>query len=179
VFSVDPTEAPIDCWDSDNVICSRQLRASELVSWGGVRLSPLGMSATNCPIVPSPDDRWVWSSRWNKNWQGKPKYSEKTCSNAILSTTNPTWPDLGSNLGRRGRNTSLCTYALSHARMWRYNSTILDLGTRWSWVVRFTSLPLNIRYQLNMRLSRPQSRPGRCGKEKKSLTYAENRFPLA
>jgi hypothetical protein len=24
---------------------------------GGVRLSPLGMSATNWPIVPAPDDR--------------------------------------------------------------------------------------------------------------------------
>jgi hypothetical protein len=29
------------------------------------------------PIVSAPDDRWVWSNRWNKNWQGKPKYSEK------------------------------------------------------------------------------------------------------
>jgi hypothetical protein len=28
-----------------------------LVSWGGVRLSPLSMSATNWPIVPAPDDR--------------------------------------------------------------------------------------------------------------------------
>jgi hypothetical protein len=25
-----------------------------------------------------------------KDWQGKPKYSEKTCSNTTLSTTNPT-----------------------------------------------------------------------------------------
>jgi hypothetical protein len=31
-----------------------------------------------------------------------PKYSEKTCPSATLSTTNPTWPDLGSNPGRRG-----------------------------------------------------------------------------
>jgi hypothetical protein len=44
----------------------------------------------------------VWSSRWNDNWQGKPKYSKKACSGATLSTTNPTLPDLGSNLGRRG-----------------------------------------------------------------------------
>jgi hypothetical protein len=52
-----------------------------LVSWGGVRLSPLGTSATICPIVPAPDDRWWWmrSRRWNENLQGKPKYSEKTC----------------------------------------------------------------------------------------------------
>jgi hypothetical protein len=27
-----------------------------LVSWGGVRLSPLGTSAANWPIVPVPDD---------------------------------------------------------------------------------------------------------------------------
>jgi hypothetical protein len=28
-----------------------------LVSWGGVRLSPLGTAATNFPLVPAPDDR--------------------------------------------------------------------------------------------------------------------------
>jgi hypothetical protein len=32
-----------------------------------------------------------------------PKYAEKTCSDATLFTTNPTWPDLGSNLDRRGK----------------------------------------------------------------------------
>jgi hypothetical protein len=74
------------------------------MSWSGVRLSPLGTSATNWPIVPAPDARWwcMWSSRWNENWQGKPQYSEKTFPSATLSTTNPTWPDLGSNPGRRG-----------------------------------------------------------------------------
>jgi hypothetical protein len=30
-----------------------------------------------------------------------PKYCKKTCPNAILSTTNPAWPDLGSNPGHR------------------------------------------------------------------------------
>jgi hypothetical protein len=40
--------------------------------------------------------------RWNENWQGKPKYSGKTCPSATLFTTNPTWPDPGSNPGRRG-----------------------------------------------------------------------------
>jgi hypothetical protein len=74
-----------------------------LVSWGGMRLSPLCTSATNWPIVPGQNDRWrMWSSRWKENWQGKPKYSEKTCPSATLSTTNPTWPDLGSNPGRCG-----------------------------------------------------------------------------
>jgi hypothetical protein len=76
-----------------------------LVSWGGVRLGPLCTSATIWHIVPALDDRWwIWSSRWNKNWQGKPKYSEKTCLSTTLSTTNPTWYDLGSNMGRRGGN---------------------------------------------------------------------------
>jgi hypothetical protein len=54
------------------------------------------------PIVPALDDvwGWVWSSLCNE-WQGKPKYSEKTCPSAALSTTNPTWPDPGWNPGRR------------------------------------------------------------------------------
>jgi hypothetical protein len=54
-------------------------------------------------IVPAPDDRWwLWSSWRNEDWQGKPKYSEKTCPSATLPATNFTWPDLGSNAGRRG-----------------------------------------------------------------------------
>jgi hypothetical protein len=70
-----------------------------------VRLRPLGMSATNWLPIPAPEDRW-WerSSRWNENWQRKPKYSEKTWPSATLSTANPTWPDLGSNPGRRCGN---------------------------------------------------------------------------
>jgi hypothetical protein len=34
---------------------------------------------------------WGWRSWWNERfWKGKPKYSEKTCPDATLSTTNPT-----------------------------------------------------------------------------------------
>jgi hypothetical protein len=57
----------------------------------GVRLSPLGRSATNWSIVPAPDDKWVWSSRWNVNWQGKPKYSEKTCPHFVHHKSHTTW----------------------------------------------------------------------------------------
>jgi hypothetical protein len=54
-------------------------------------------------IVPAPNDRcWFWSIRWNENCRGKPKHSEKTCPSATSYTTNPTWPDLGSNPARRG-----------------------------------------------------------------------------
>jgi hypothetical protein len=38
----------------------------------------------------------------DEDWHEKPKYSEKSYPCATLSTTNPTWPNLGSNLGRRG-----------------------------------------------------------------------------
>jgi hypothetical protein len=66
-------------------------------------LSPLGTSDMIWSVVLASDERWwVWSSRWNKNWQGKQKYSEKICPNGILSTTNLTRPDQSSNLGRGG-----------------------------------------------------------------------------
>jgi hypothetical protein len=79
-----------------------------------LRVSLLYTSATVWPIVPAPDDRWwwAWSSRWNENWQGKPKYPEETCHSATLSTTNPTWPDLGSKPCCRGGN--LATNCLSY-----------------------------------------------------------------
>jgi hypothetical protein len=59
-------------------------------------------AATVWPIVPDLDDRWRWMSsfRWNENWDGKPKCSEKTCLSASLSTANSTWPDLGLEPGR-------------------------------------------------------------------------------
>jgi hypothetical protein len=59
------------------------------------------------PIVPAPDDRWgwLWRNWWHKDWDGKPKYAEKTCPSATLSTTTPTtptWLDSGLNPARRG-----------------------------------------------------------------------------
>jgi hypothetical protein len=33
------------------------------------------------------DEDDFWSNCWNEIWQGKPKYSEKTCPGATLSTT--------------------------------------------------------------------------------------------
>jgi hypothetical protein len=62
---------------------------------GGVQLGPLGTAATNWPIA-------AWRIWWNEDWQGKPKYSEKTRPSATLSITNHTWLDPGTNPGRRG-----------------------------------------------------------------------------
>jgi hypothetical protein len=69
------------------------------------KLGSLGTAAIYCPIVPAPGDRENGELfGWNEDWQGKPKYSEKTSPSAILSTTNPTWPDPGSNQGRHVGN---------------------------------------------------------------------------
>jgi hypothetical protein len=68
-----------------------------LVSCGGVRLSPLGTSAPNWPIVPAPDDRWwTWSSRWNENSQGKPKYSRENLPHChfVHRKSHMAWPGL-------------------------------------------------------------------------------------
>jgi hypothetical protein len=54
-------------------------------------------------LASCPGWLWRWRSWLNERFrQGKPKHSEKTCPDATLSTTNPTWPDLGANPGRRG-----------------------------------------------------------------------------
>jgi hypothetical protein len=66
------------------------------VTWCGVGLSQPGKSATVWPIVPAPDNfKWWcgWKSRWN-DWQGKPKYSQKTYLMPLCPTQIPnvlTW----------------------------------------------------------------------------------------
>jgi hypothetical protein len=49
---------------------------------GGVRLSPLGTSAT-VDLLYQP--RMINDDDYGADWQGKPKYSEKTCPSATLS----------------------------------------------------------------------------------------------
>jgi hypothetical protein len=90
-----------------------------LILLGGKgEMSPIVTSATNWPIVPAPN-RWTWSIWWIENWQGKPKYSEKTGPSATLSITNPTWPNLGSNPGRRGEKaeTNRLSYGMAPWRL--------------------------------------------------------------
>jgi hypothetical protein len=55
-------------------------------------------------------------------------------------------------------------------RKWKYNSTILDPGTRWIWMVSFSPRQhhpwgRSRRNQLDKMLSCPQGRSGRCGEE--------------
>jgi hypothetical protein len=101
----------------------------------------VGLSPLYCghfwPIVPAPDDRWgwLWSSWWNEDWQGKPKYSEKTCPSATLST-NPTWPDPGSNPGRRGGKPATNRLSYSATLLWDLlvpnNDRLLHLSCIWA-----------------------------------------------
>jgi hypothetical protein len=79
-----------------------------LVHVDGVRLC-LWTAATNGPTVHPQDYIWVWShgrmiltrETW-RTWK-------EICPSAILSTTNPTWIDLGTNPGLCGeRLTSKC-----------------------------------------------------------------------
>jgi hypothetical protein len=56
---------------------------------------------------------------------------------------------------------------------WGVAPRILDLGTRWRWVVSFTPWPLYLQrkspwYPFDRRLAGPQSRSGRVGEEKNS-----------
>jgi hypothetical protein len=71
--------------------------------WHCERLSPLGTAATTDLLYQPQMIKWwwLWSNWWNEDWQGNPKYSEKTCPSATLSTTKPIWPDPGLNPDHR------------------------------------------------------------------------------
>jgi hypothetical protein len=64
---------------------------------------------------------WGWRIWWNDDWQGKPKYSEKTCPRATSSTTNPTWPDRA-----RTRAATVHEYLISMSNMHNYASVTTD-----------------------------------------------------
>jgi hypothetical protein len=107
-----------------------------------VRLSPLGTAATVWPIVPAPERWWwVWSNRWNANWQRKPKYSYKTCPSATLPTKNPTWPDPGSNPSRRSRKPATNRLSCGTADLSIYLSIYLFMALQPSWTLAPFSVP--------------------------------------
>jgi hypothetical protein len=68
---------------------------------GGVQTGSTGHVGHSLAYCTCPGWFWGWRTGWNE-WLGKPKYSEKTCTDATLSTTNPTCPDPELNPGRRG-----------------------------------------------------------------------------
>jgi hypothetical protein len=68
---------------------------------GGVQTGSTRQIGHSLAYCTCPGWLWRWRIWWNE-WQGKPKYSEKTCPDATLPTTNPTWPDPRLNPDRRG-----------------------------------------------------------------------------
>jgi hypothetical protein len=74
------------------------------VLWGGVLAGSTRHVGHWMAYCTCPGWIWWWRIWWNEDWQGKPKYSEKTCPNAALSTTNPTLPDPGSRGGKPATN---------------------------------------------------------------------------
>jgi hypothetical protein len=105
-------------------LCWKKKETSLVFFSHGVRLSPLATAATVWPTVPAPDDIWwwLWSNRWNANWQGKLKYSDKTCPTVTLSTTNPTWSDPGSNPSRHDGKSA------SNLKVWHDVTTYIHLS---------------------------------------------------
>jgi hypothetical protein len=91
----------------------------------------------------SPGWLWWWRKWWNEVWQDKPKYLEKTCLSATLFTTNPTWPNPGSNSGRRGGKpatnrlsygAALLGYLLINKTSFRATINFLKwIATKWIW----------------------------------------------
>jgi hypothetical protein len=67
-------------------VCSASL---SLVSWSGVRLSPLGTSVTDWPIVPTSDDDECGAVGGIKIGRGNRSTWRKAVP-VTLSTTNPT-----------------------------------------------------------------------------------------
>jgi hypothetical protein len=63
---------------------------------------------------------WLWWRRnwWNDDWQGKPKYSEKTCSNASLSTTNFTCSARTRTWATAVGNQRQTTWATARPQQW-------------------------------------------------------------
>jgi hypothetical protein len=49
---------------------------------------------------------------------GETKCSEQTCPSVTLSTTNPIWPDFGSNPGRRGEKPAIKRLSYDTASRW-------------------------------------------------------------
>jgi hypothetical protein len=70
---------------------------------------------------------WLWWWRknwWHDDWQGKPKYSQKTCLSAALSATNPTWPDRARTWAAAVGSQRLTVWATARFSVWRWINII-------------------------------------------------------
>jgi hypothetical protein len=88
------------------------------------KLGPLGTSATHWPIVPAPGD-CEDGEFGGMNGRGNRSTREKTCPDATLSTTKPTWPDPGLNPGRRGGKPATNRFSYGAAKVAKLMPTYL------------------------------------------------------
>jgi hypothetical protein len=65
-----------------------------------------------------------WRIWWNDDWQGKLKYSEKTCPSVTLSTTNPIWRDRARNRAAAVGTQWLTAIAWLTPRSWSWRQSI-------------------------------------------------------
>jgi hypothetical protein len=56
--------------------------------------------------------------------RGDRRYSEKICPDALLSTTNPTWPDLGRRGGKPATNRQSHNTALVLVLFWILSNSL-------------------------------------------------------
>jgi hypothetical protein len=109
---------------------------------GGVQTGSTRHVGHYLPYCTCPGWLWGWRIWWNKYWQGKPKNSKKTCPSATLSATNPTWPDPGSNPGRRGGKPEINSLSYGAAPQMS-----CKMHWRWRWNFRKCIIPGKL-YQL-------------------------------
>jgi hypothetical protein len=102
------------------------LKTFPFVSWDGVELSPLLLRPLSGllyqPQMMNYDECGAVCGMLGR---GKPKYCEKICPSAALSTTNPTWPDPDSNPGRHGGKQA--TNCLRFCMAWICNTYFTSL----------------------------------------------------
>jgi hypothetical protein len=113
---------------------------------------PLRPGSSHVGFVLDKEALWhcytlIFIRSWWNDWQGKQKYSEKTCPSVSLFTTNPTWPNLASNPGSRGGKPATNRLSYGTAKFW---------GSIWIRALQLPSksfashsqisLPLNARY---------------------------------
>jgi hypothetical protein len=87
------------------------------IMWGGIQSGSTRHVGRWMAYCTCPGWIWWWRIGWNEEWQEKPKYSEKTCPNATLSTTNPTWPGPGSDLAAAVGSQRLTTWAMARPNL--------------------------------------------------------------
>jgi hypothetical protein len=89
----------------------------EFKRWGG--RSPTGSTrhvGHQLAYCIWPGWLWGWRIWWNDGWQGKLKYSEKSCPSDTLSTTNLTWPDQARTQAATVGSQELTTWATARRR---------------------------------------------------------------